>query len=43
MSEVNLILPQNTPKTIKGPLAGDKPIYIYIYHQKMIFCSILKI
>jgi len=30
MSEVNLILPQNTPKTIKGPLAGDKPIYVYI-------------
>ena len=30
MSEVNLILPQNTPKTIKGPLAGDKPIYIYL-------------
>jgi len=30
MSEVNLILPQNIPKTIRGPLAGDKPIYINI-------------
>ena len=34
MSEVNLILPQNTPKTIKGPLAGDKPIYISITKKR---------
>ncbi len=33
-STVKLILPKNTPQTLKGPLAGDKPLYIYLSPEK---------
>ncbi|MFN3567859.1 MAG: hypothetical protein ACK4UR_02990 [Caldimicrobium sp.] len=34
MNKIKKIIPQDTPKHLKGPLTGEKPLYLYLSPRK---------